>query len=281
MPGTAGGPYIGQIMMVGFNFAPVNWAFCNGALMAIAENEALFNLIGTTYGGDGQTTFALPDLRSRVPVGTGQGAGLSNYVIGEMSGVETVTLNVNQLPSHAHVVNPAANSGEQTSSRPDNNFPAVGGYYAATTNGSPMGAPTLAPAGGNQPHNNIQRVVGINFIILAVRGLPEPELVPRIERRAASAADEPFLRALYASTRPEVDDWPDEPREAFLAQQFEAQRTGWTASFPGSEHDVLVVDGLPVGRIWVHWSESDCLIVDLAFLPEHRRLGSGRRSSAM
>ena len=99
--------------------------------------------------------------------------------------------------------------------------------------------------------------------------------MPRIERRTASAADEPFLRALYASTRPEVDDWPDEPREAFLAQQFEAQRTGWTASFPGSEHDVLVVDGLTVGRIWVHWSDSDCLIVDLAFLPEHRRLGLG------
>lgn len=99
--------------------------------------------------------------------------------------------------------------------------------------------------------------------------------MPRIERRAASAADDPFLRALYASTRPELDDWPDEIRDAFLAHQFEAQHTGWTASFPGSEHDVLVVDGTPVGRIWVHWSASDCLIVDLAFLPEHRRLGLG------
>ena len=99
--------------------------------------------------------------------------------------------------------------------------------------------------------------------------------MPRIERRAATAADEPFLRALYASTRTDVADWPSEVREAFLAQQFDAQRTGWSATFPGSEHDVLVVDGSPVGRIWLYWAESDCLIVDLAFLPEHRRHGLG------
>jgi GNAT superfamily N-acetyltransferase len=99
--------------------------------------------------------------------------------------------------------------------------------------------------------------------------------VPRIERRAATAADEPFLRVLYASTRPEVAAWPDEPREAFLAQQFEAQRKGWTASFPGSEHDVLEVDGVSVGRIWLHWSATACLVVDISLLPEHRRSGLG------
>jgi microcystin-dependent protein len=166
MAGNAGSPYIGQIMMVGFNFAPNGWAFCDGALLAISQFDALFNLIGTTYGGDGQQTFALPDLRGRVPVGIGQGAGLSSYVIGQSGGVESVTLNVNQLPSHQHVVSPGANSGEQTSNRPDNNFPAVGGYYATTTNStSPMGAPTLAPVGSGQPHNNIQPVLGINFII--------------------------------------------------------------------------------------------------------------------
>jgi GNAT superfamily N-acetyltransferase len=99
--------------------------------------------------------------------------------------------------------------------------------------------------------------------------------VQRIERRAATAADEPFLRRLYASTRPEVADWPDEMREAFLAQQFEAQRTGWTATFPGSEHDVLEVGDVAVGRIWVYWTPTDCLIVDLALLPEHRRQGFG------
>jgi GNAT superfamily N-acetyltransferase len=99
--------------------------------------------------------------------------------------------------------------------------------------------------------------------------------VPRIERRAAMAADEPFLRALYASTRPDVDEWPAEVREAFLAHQFDAQRAGWSATFPGSDHDVLAVDGSPVGRIWLYWTERDCLIVDLAFLPEHRRQGLG------
>jgi microcystin-dependent protein len=164
--GPAGSPYIGQIIMVGFNFPPVNWAFCDGALLAIAENEALFNLIGTTYGGDGQTTFALPDLRGRVQVGIGQGTGLSNYVIGQSQGFENVTLNVNQLPSHQHLFTPAASSNELTTNRPDNSYPAVGGYYASTTNSSsPMGAPTIAAAGGSQPHNNIQPVVGINFII--------------------------------------------------------------------------------------------------------------------
>src|SRR6266478_4251251 len=95
-------PFIGEIRMFAGNFAPVGWAFCNGALMAIAENDALFNLIGTTYGGDGQTTFALPDLQSRVPIHMGQGSGLSNYVIGEKAGVESVTLTTNQIPIHTH-----------------------------------------------------------------------------------------------------------------------------------------------------------------------------------
>jgi microcystin-dependent protein len=153
-------------MMVGFNFAPAGWAFCNGQLMAIAENDALFNLIGTTYGGDGQTTFALPNLQGRVPVGQGQGAGLSPYVIGEVTGVESVTLTVNQLPAHLHAYNPPASQGELTSDRPDNNYPAVGGYYAATSNsGSPMGAPTVGSVGGSQPHNNLQPYLAVNFII--------------------------------------------------------------------------------------------------------------------
>lgn len=166
MPGTASTPYIGQIMMVGFSFNPVNWALCNGQLLAITNNDALFNLIGTTYGGDGQTTFALPDLRGRVPVGSGQGSGLSSYPIGQNSGVEQTLLNVNQLPQHQHVYAPAASDAEPTSDRPDNSYPAAGGYYASTTNStSPMGAPTLASAGGSQPHDNLQPFLGINFII--------------------------------------------------------------------------------------------------------------------
>jgi len=99
--------------------------------------------------------------------------------------------------------------------------------------------------------------------------------VTAAERRPAVAADEPFLRALYASTRPEVAGWPDEPREAFLAHQFEAQRRGWGQTFPGSRHDVITLDDCPVGRVWVDWSDEECLIVDLALLPEHRRQGIG------
>jgi len=99
--------------------------------------------------------------------------------------------------------------------------------------------------------------------------------VPAVERRSAVEADEPFLRDLYASTRPEVADWPDEAREAFLGHQFEAQRTGWGRTFPGSDHEVIVLGDRLVGRVWVHWSSVECLIVDLALLPEYRRQGIG------
>ncbi len=128
--GTGANPFIGQIIMVGFTFAPPGWAFCNGQLIAISENETLFELIGTTYGGDGQQTFALPDLRGRVPIHSGQGQGLSNYVIGEVFGAETVPLTVNELPQHQHLYAPGASQSEPTSDRPDGNYPAVGGYYA-------------------------------------------------------------------------------------------------------------------------------------------------------
>src|SRR6186713_2435722 len=99
-------PFVGEIRMFGGNFAPAGWAFCNGQVLPISENDVLFNLIGTTYGGDGQETFALPNLQSRVPIHMGQGPGLSSYTIGEMGGTETVTLTTNQIPAHNHV--PAA-----------------------------------------------------------------------------------------------------------------------------------------------------------------------------
>src|SRR4051794_33971149 len=100
-------PYVGQIILVGFNFAPNGWAMCNGQLMAIAEFDTLFNLIGTTYGGGGETTFALPDLRGRVPISQGLGPGLSSYVVGQEGGVETVTVTVAQTPQHTHTIDPA------------------------------------------------------------------------------------------------------------------------------------------------------------------------------
>jgi microcystin-dependent protein len=166
MPGVASSPYVGQIMMVGFNFPPQGWASCNGQLLAISEFDVLFNLIGTTYGGDGQTTFAVPDLRGRVPVGIGQGASLSVYTIGEVIGAETVTLTLNQIPQHQHSYNPVASQNDLTTDRPDSSYPAVGGYYATTANSAaPMAALTVASGGGSQPHNNLQPFLAINFII--------------------------------------------------------------------------------------------------------------------
>ena len=143
-------PFIGEIRMFGGNFAPVGWAFCNGALMAIDQNDALFNLIGTTYGGDGQTTFALPDLQSRVPVHVGPG-----FALGQSAGVETVTLTSSQIPAHSHV--PQANAGVGSQSSP------AGGVWAQSTlNQFSSAAPsvTMAPqalgsSGGSQPHDNM------------------------------------------------------------------------------------------------------------------------------
>ena len=160
-------------MMVGFNFAPQGWAFCNGQLLPIAENAALFDLIGTTYGGDGQTTFALPNLQSRVPVHQGQGPEDSN-TIGEVFGVEEVTLSVNQLPSHSHVFDPGASQSEPTSDRPNGNYPALDGYYYAGAVGltPTMGAAAVAAAGSGQPHSNIQPFLAINFIISLFGAFP-------------------------------------------------------------------------------------------------------------
>src|SRR5580658_742842 len=106
-----GTPYVGEIRMFGFGFAPQGWALCNGQLLPINQNQALFSLLGTTYGGDGRTTFALPDLQGRVPIHMGQGAGLSPYVMGQVGGVENVTLTIAQIPAHTHTVNGQSSLG--------------------------------------------------------------------------------------------------------------------------------------------------------------------------
>src|SRR6266496_2940652 len=156
-------PYIGEIRMFGGNFAPQGWAFCDGAIMAISENDALFNLIGTTYGGDGQSTFALPDLRSRVPVHAGNG-----FVIGQNGGVETVTLTVNQIPIHTHV--PASNSSAGSSADPSGRLWAANANtgvpeYTGTAPDSNMKPGAMSVAGGSQPHDNMIPFLTVNFII--------------------------------------------------------------------------------------------------------------------
>lgn len=164
-------PFIGEIVMFAGNFAPRGWAFCQGQLLSIAQNTALFSILGTTYGGNGQTTFALPDLRGRVPVGQGQGPGLSQYTLGQLSGSETVTLLQTQMPAHGHFV--ACSSDDATSGDPSANFPSAFPqkiYANAATPGKTMNAAMIAQTGGSQPHTNIQPYLCINFII-AIEGI--------------------------------------------------------------------------------------------------------------
>lgn len=158
-------PYIGEIRIFGGNFAPAGWAFCSGQLMPISENDALFNLIGTTYGGDGQTTFALPDLQSRLPMHMGTGAGLSPRTIGEKSGVETVTLTVNQIPQHSH--NPLSVSGSGDQSTPQNGTWAgvTTSIYTSNAPGTAFNPTLGSSTGGNQPHENRMPFLAVSFII--------------------------------------------------------------------------------------------------------------------
>ena len=166
-------PFIGQLMLVPYNFAPRGWALCNGQLLQISQNTALFSLLGTTYGGDGVKTFALPDLRGRVPVSSGQGPGLSNYDLGAQLGYESVTLTSQQIAQHSHPVN-VVGASAGTSGRPVNNFLAQsqGGaiYSAGPSDGATMNSATIGLGGGNQPHENRQPTLVLNWII-ALEGI--------------------------------------------------------------------------------------------------------------
>ncbi|HSB09845.1 MAG TPA: tail fiber protein [Blastocatellia bacterium] len=157
-------PYIGEIRMFGGNFAPQGWAFCSGQTIPISQNDTLFTLIGTTYGGDGQETFNLPNLQGRMPVHQGTGPGLSNYVIGQMGGTETVTLTVNQIPVHNHPF--TANSASGTQSSPANGVSATNtqNQFSAANAVQPMN-PVMGPSGGSQPHENMMSFLVIDFII--------------------------------------------------------------------------------------------------------------------
>jgi microcystin-dependent protein len=148
--------------MVGFNFAPSGWAFCDGSLVAISENSTLYNLIGTTYGGDGQTTFGLPNLLGRVPVHMGSG-----FVQGQLAGTETVTLLTSQIPAHTHAAAASGNGG--ASNVPTNNYWAywTGAQYtsAGTAANAAMRSDAVVPVGGSQPHDNMMPFLAVNFII--------------------------------------------------------------------------------------------------------------------
>ena len=160
-----GQPYIGEIRMFGGSFAPAGWAFCNGQLIPISENDALFILLGTTYGGDGQETFALPNLQSRIPIHMGQGSGTSSYTIGEQGGVEQVTLTTNQIPIHTH---PPLASNTGGAELPTNNYwadSALGKPYTAAPPAVLMNPATITPTGGSQPHDNLLPYLCVTYII--------------------------------------------------------------------------------------------------------------------
>jgi microcystin-dependent protein len=169
-------PYIAQITGFGFNFAPKGWAYCAGQLMSIQQNQALFSILGTTFGGNGIQTFALPDLRGRVPISWGQGPGLSNYTLGEQSGAQAVTVLANQLPLHNHAF--SVNTALATSSSPSGNYLAQGGVesganvsmYATGSSNANMAAGTISNAGGNQPISIIQPYNVINYCV-ALNGI--------------------------------------------------------------------------------------------------------------
>ncbi len=159
-------PYIGEIRMFGGSFAPAGWALCNGQLLPISENDALFTLIGTTYGGDGQETFGLPNLNGRLPVHQGQGPGLSqSYQMGEMAGVESVTLSVNQMPAHPHGF--LANNAGGGQAQPSGGVLGKTNLdlYSAQFTRVNMLAQALSPAGGSQPHDNMQPYLCVTYII--------------------------------------------------------------------------------------------------------------------
>ncbi|MEO6786644.1 MAG: tail fiber protein [Chthoniobacteraceae bacterium] len=156
-------PFLGEIRMLSFNYPPKGWSFCNGQLLAINQNQALFSILGTTYGGDGRTTFALPDLRSRVPVHVGNGISL-----GQQAGEENHTVLLSEMPTHNHLA--AGNAGAPNSVTPGNNYWGAGGQIFAASANSTMAPNALPNAGGSQPHTNLQPYLVISFAI-ALQGI--------------------------------------------------------------------------------------------------------------
>ena len=172
-------PFLGQISIYGFNFAPRGWAFCNGQILPIAQNTALFSLLGTTYGGNGQTTFALPNLQSRMPLQFGQGPGLSSYALGQAAGTESVTITINEMPSHAHAYTiPAFAGAEGNASTPaanallgDVQTPAATKIYRTGVQpDTQMTGGNTSILGGNQPTEIMNPYLALNFCI-ALEGI--------------------------------------------------------------------------------------------------------------
>jgi microcystin-dependent protein len=171
MPAT---PFIGQVIPVPYNFAPNGWALCNGQLLPISQNMALFSLLGVNFGGDGKSTFGLPNLQGRTAIGAGQGTGLSNYSAGQAGGADSVALSLNQLAAHSHGALAFGRGGDTNSpSNADWARPATDTPYGSSTPPGAMSAAATSTAGGGQPHENRQPYLVLNYII-ALQGLFPP-----------------------------------------------------------------------------------------------------------
>jgi len=174
--------FLGEVRIFAGTFAPKGWAFCDGQLVPLSQNTALFSLLGTTYGGDGRTTFALPNLNGKVPIGAGQGPGLTTRYQGETGGQDNVTLQQTEMPAHSHTVTAGTiaipgNSGTGNQDTPENGYPATNTKsYSATTSGTmsiPVNSVLLSATGGGQPHNNLQPYLVVRYII-ALQGIFPP-----------------------------------------------------------------------------------------------------------
>lgn len=165
-------PFVGEIRLFAGNFAPKGWALCNGQLLPISQNTALFSLLGVQYGGDGKTTFALPNMQGKAPVHRGQGNGLTDRTIGEIGGSANVTLLTTEIPAHTHVPNSQSSQGvaDPTNALWTNTAGLRGAAYYGTTADTSMSPAAIQPAGGSQPHNNMQPYLGVNYII-ALQGV--------------------------------------------------------------------------------------------------------------
>lgn len=169
-------PFVAEIRIFPFNFAPKGWAWCDGQLMPISQNTALFSLLGTTYGGNGKSTFGLPDLQGCAPMHPGQGPGLSLHDLGETGGSETVTLLESETPSHLHVMRASSDDGDLKAPTPSRSLArSIGGFaYQSSAAGlQPMAPEALPPAGGDQPHNNLQPYLTL-FFSIALQGVFPP-----------------------------------------------------------------------------------------------------------
>ena len=167
-------PFVAEIRIFAGNFAPTGWATCDGQLLPISQNTALFSLLGTFYGGDGKSTFALPNLQGSVPIHQGQGKGLSEYFLGQQGGSDNVTVIVSEMPLHTHTLGTTTQAGEDRTPAGETFSKAVGGFlYGPTTNQVQMAFQALPPAGGSLPHNNMMPYLTLTFII-AMQGVFPP-----------------------------------------------------------------------------------------------------------